>query len=205
MTSLNPRRGRQPDLAARAERRAQILDAAERCFIRKGFHAATTAEISAEALISVAGLYQYFPSKDDLILALIEKDLEASMGWIDKVAAGEDFFGAVEREMASAVAESLADGSSRIRTDIIAEATRSPIVAAMLAEADKKMVAAVADVFADAQARGQADPNLDPAAVSLAACCLIDGLHARLSLPIRSNELLAACMDLLRLTIKPST
>lgn len=202
MTSPTPRRGRQPDLAARAERRAQILEAAERCFIRKGFHAASTAEISAEAQISVAGLYQHFPSKDDLILALIEKDLAVSIGWIEKIAAGDEFFSTVEHEMAASMKESVADGSSRIRMEIVAEATRSPVVASMLAEADAKMVQAVARVFADAQVRHQANVKLDPDAVAIAACCLLDGLHARLSFPSATHErLLAACTGLLRLTI----
>ena len=41
--------GRPVNSEARAQRRAQILDGARACFLRKGFHAATTAEISAEA------------------------------------------------------------------------------------------------------------------------------------------------------------
>lgn len=204
MSPGNARRGRQPDLAARAERRAQILEAAERCVIRKGFHASTTAEISAEAQISVAGLYQHFPSKDELILALIEKDLEASIGWIARISLEGDFIAGVERAMAEAIEAALQDDSARLKTEIIAEATRSPVVAGMLADADAKMVAAVARVFSDAQARGHADPRLDPQAVARASACLFDGLFARLSFPPAARDpLLAACMSLLRLTMTP--
>jgi len=169
--------------------------------LRKGFHATTTAEISAEAEISVAGLYQHFPSKDELILALIEKDLEASIGWIERISLDGDFIVAVERAMAEAIEASLADGSAVLKTEIIAEASRSSVVADMLADADAKMVAAVARVFAAAQARGHADPGLDPQAVARASVCLFDGLFARISFPAPSRApLLAACMSLLRLT-----
>lgn len=205
MNRIAPKRGRQPDPAARAERREQILRAAETCFVRKGFHAATTAEISAEAQISVAGLYQHFPSKNDLILALIEKDLQASISVLEKVAGESDFFSAVQRQMTAAIEAALADNSARIRLEIIAEATRSPVVAAMLAEADTKLVAAVTKLFADAQARGHANPDLDPRAVALAATCLIDGLTGRLSFAQGVHkDLLDACVGLLSLTLEPA-
>jgi AcrR family transcriptional regulator len=90
-SNIAARRGRPADPQARAKRRSQILEAAHRCFARKGFHLTTAAEISAEAEISVAGLYQYFPSKDDLILALIELDLAESVGLIEVLMASENF------------------------------------------------------------------------------------------------------------------
>ena len=74
--------GRPVNSEARAVRRAQILDGARACFLRKGFHAATTAEISAEAGVSVANLYQYFPAKDDLVQALIEDDLAEDLALV---------------------------------------------------------------------------------------------------------------------------
>ena len=45
-----------------AERPAQILDAAERVFNRRGYDRATTREIAAEAGVSEGTLYNYFPS-----------------------------------------------------------------------------------------------------------------------------------------------
>jgi TetR/AcrR family transcriptional repressor of uid operon len=40
------------DPAKHEEKRAEILEAAERCFARGGFHGATIAQICAEAKIS---------------------------------------------------------------------------------------------------------------------------------------------------------
>jgi AcrR family transcriptional regulator len=46
--------------------RAQILDAAEAAFSRKGFHETTVAEIAALAEFSVGAVYGFFADKDDL-------------------------------------------------------------------------------------------------------------------------------------------
>lgn len=49
--------------AARAEtQRLRILDAAQRCFIAHGFHAASVSGIAAEAGISQGLMYRYFES-----------------------------------------------------------------------------------------------------------------------------------------------
>jgi TetR/AcrR family transcriptional regulator len=46
--------------------RAQILDAAEEVFARKGFHDATVKEIGARAEFSVGAVYSFFENKEDL-------------------------------------------------------------------------------------------------------------------------------------------
>lgn len=58
----------------RAEsRRDQVLDAAEECFRAEGFHGASMARVAAAARMSVGHIYQYFASKDAIIIALCER------------------------------------------------------------------------------------------------------------------------------------
>jgi len=52
------------------KRSTQILEAAARVFARKGYHAATTKEIAAEAGVSEGTIYNYFQSKEDLLLGI---------------------------------------------------------------------------------------------------------------------------------------
>ncbi|NHZ64676.1 TetR/AcrR family transcriptional regulator [Massilia genomosp. 1] len=59
--------GRPVDADRRAARRRQIINGARGVFAREGFHVASTVEISAEAGVSGANLYQYSATKDDLI------------------------------------------------------------------------------------------------------------------------------------------
>jgi AcrR family transcriptional regulator len=56
----------------RAERKAQILQAANRVFSRLGFHAANVSDIAAEAGVSQGTVYHYFDSKEELFMAVFE-------------------------------------------------------------------------------------------------------------------------------------
>jgi AcrR family transcriptional regulator len=59
---------------ARGERRvASLLDAASRVFGELGYHAATTNAIAAEAKVSPATLYQFFPNKEAIADALVAR------------------------------------------------------------------------------------------------------------------------------------
>jgi AcrR family transcriptional regulator len=59
---------------ARGERRvASLLDAAGGVFARVGYHAATTNAIAAEAKVSPATLYQFFPNKEAIADALVTR------------------------------------------------------------------------------------------------------------------------------------
>jgi AcrR family transcriptional regulator len=57
----------------KAERRAQIVAAARNCFARSGFHNTTLQDVFAEAGLSAGCVYNYFQSKDELMLAIAEE------------------------------------------------------------------------------------------------------------------------------------
>ncbi|MDO6963217.1 TetR/AcrR family transcriptional regulator [Rhizobium alvei] len=58
-------------------RRSQILEAAMRVFSRDGYHNAAIAAIAEEVGLTLAGLLHHFPSKVDLLLAILEqRDIE---------------------------------------------------------------------------------------------------------------------------------
>ncbi|GAB3690255.1 TetR/AcrR family transcriptional regulator [Angustibacter aerolatus] len=56
----------------RDARRAQLLVAAQEVFVRAGYHAAAMDEIAETAGVSKPVLYQHFPSKLELYLALLD-------------------------------------------------------------------------------------------------------------------------------------
>jgi AcrR family transcriptional regulator len=67
-TEQRPRGGRLP----RRERRAQLLDSALEVFVAQGYHAAAMDDIADRAGVSKPVLYQHFPGKLDLYLALLD-------------------------------------------------------------------------------------------------------------------------------------
>jgi AcrR family transcriptional regulator len=56
----------------------RILDAATRIFHEQGYAGATTNDIADEAGVSVGSLYQYFPNKDALLVALTQRHIETT-------------------------------------------------------------------------------------------------------------------------------
>lgn len=49
-----------------------VLEAAARLFVRQGFHATSVREVAAEAGLSVAGVYHHYPSKQALLVAMLD-------------------------------------------------------------------------------------------------------------------------------------
>src|SRR4051795_6232644 len=57
----------------RSARRAQLLGAAQEVFVAQGYHAAAMDDIAERAGVSKPVLYQHFPGKLDLYLALLDQ------------------------------------------------------------------------------------------------------------------------------------
>ena len=68
----------------RDERRAQLLAAALEVFTAAGYHAAAMDEISDRAGVSKPVLYQHFPSKLDLYLAVLDTHIDSLVFAIQK-------------------------------------------------------------------------------------------------------------------------
>lgn len=72
-----PRHERATKSEARTrQQRERILNAARSCFVKHGFHTASMAKIAETAGMSPGLIYRYFDSKNDIILAIIEQQLE---------------------------------------------------------------------------------------------------------------------------------
>jgi len=61
----------------RLARRAQLLGAAQEVFVAQGYHAAAMDDIAERAGVSKPVLYQHFPGKLDLYLALLDQHADA--------------------------------------------------------------------------------------------------------------------------------
>jgi len=71
-SDTRPRSNRLP----RHERRRQLLDAALEVFVTQGYHAAAMDEIAERAGVSKPVLYQHFPGKLELYLALLDESVD---------------------------------------------------------------------------------------------------------------------------------
>src|SRR6476659_9938831 len=83
---------RRANAQLQSDRRTEILDAAERCFARSGFHQASMQEICAEAGMSPGNLYRYFASKEALIAGISERNRADAVAGFARVDQAPNFF-----------------------------------------------------------------------------------------------------------------
>src|SRR5947207_14558723 len=67
----------------RQEREALILQAAEEVLMEKGYHETSIDEIAARVGIAKGTVYLHFPSKEDLVIAIFERDMQQLLQYID--------------------------------------------------------------------------------------------------------------------------
>jgi AcrR family transcriptional regulator len=80
MDGQKPRHGRMP----RDVRRTQLLESALRVFVANGYHSAAMDEIADRAGVSKPVLYQHFPGKLDLYVALLDQSCDTIVGACEK-------------------------------------------------------------------------------------------------------------------------
>lgn len=67
----------------REQRREQVLDAARASFVASGYHAAGMDDIAERAGVSKPVLYQHFPGKLDLYLAILDASIDDLLATIE--------------------------------------------------------------------------------------------------------------------------
>jgi TetR/AcrR family transcriptional regulator, transcriptional repressor of aconitase len=121
----------------RDARRDQILSAARRCFLRDGFHATSMQDLFAEAGLSSGAVYGYFPSKDDVIIAIAEENIRHVVAVIHEVAIGDPGrpIGTVLADMMTVVrAKDDEEGLAGLAVLAWSEALRNPVLASRFAD-----------------------------------------------------------------------
>lgn len=119
--------------AYRAARREEILHAARRCFIRKGFQETSMQDLLAEAKLSSGAVYNYFASKEEMIVAIAEANIGQVTAMLRRSAKGPQ-----PKSLGEAVAEILElirrmhvdDDFAGMTVQVWAEALRNAALAA---------------------------------------------------------------------------
>jgi len=84
-----------------------ILEAAAQVLVEKGYAASTTNRIASRAGVSIGSLYQYFPNKDSIVMALLEDHLEEARQYVENFFAGDKKMGADPAEMLEEIVKAL--------------------------------------------------------------------------------------------------
>ena len=146
---------------ADAERRERILEAAERAFVRQGFHATTMQHVADEIGMSAGNLYRYFPSKEAIVEGLCAVDQEKrAQGFAELMADNRNIMEALCTGLRKHVLAKPPE-KARLIVEIWAEAGRNPRVAAITRAIDDDVLAGLERLMDAAKAGGAASPGLD--------------------------------------------
>jgi AcrR family transcriptional regulator len=123
-----------------------VLEAAAQLFAEAGYRATTTNHVAARAGVSVGTLYQYFPDKDALLLALAQRHVTEGTAALQAVSAGLRESGAAWDAVARTLVESVvALNASPLHVVLADQAPRTPELLALAAGLHDAMAAEVAD------------------------------------------------------------
>ncbi len=161
------------------QRRQQILDAATACFARQGYRATSMEDIVRESGLSVGAIYTYFPSKEDLFLALADQRMEQTVAYLTELFSRPG-------PMAGKVGEAVDYFFHLLDTELVAyarttfefwsEARRLGRLQQRHAERSCRIREFFVRLFRDAQARGEIRPGIDLETAAELMMALNDGL-----------------------------
>jgi AcrR family transcriptional regulator len=121
-------------------RRERIISAARSLFAKHGFHGTGMAQIARSSEVLVGQIYRDFAGKEDLIAAIVERDVAEIMN--DPELAGAMATGEadqLDRWIRGFIGRGMDDETRSVLADILSEATRNAKISAMLNRAHDHM------------------------------------------------------------------
>lgn len=191
--------------ATQRARRERILDAAEICFARSGFHRCTMHDICKEAGISPGALYVYFASKEDLIAGLAERDRNEFQERFEPIAEATDILNALQTIGEQYFVEEPAH-KRLMCVEIGVESTRNEKVGEIFRSVDTHVYTSLCGLFERLEQQGRIAPAFDPATVSKLVAVIGDGMMWRRATDpnFKADQLMPAVMAVVGSLINPT-
>ncbi len=163
------------------QRRQEIILAARRCFIRSGFHHTTTDDICREASITPGGLYHYFPSKEEIIKAVVQGANQRTQQVMQSAAAENPNPRSALRSLGIFFFRSMYepdfDNVARMDLETWNESLRNPDLARILEEGWGATRTAMTKVVKRAVDNGEYNPKVDPTGLANLYIAIYTGLR----------------------------
>lgn len=191
-----------PDTQRR--RRERILDAAEHCFARAGFHRTTMRHICKEAGISPGGLYVHFASKEDLIAGITERDRAKLAAQLADLSEAPDLLAALGR-LGEHYAVEEPHHKRVLSIEIGCEATRNPAIGETYRSVDALCRQSFEQLFAKAQREGEIASADRPRLLAEMVSLIGDGLLWRQAVhpDFNAQQILPVLVRMVREFLKP--
>src|SRR5262245_37261510 len=172
---------RRANVQLQSDRRSEILAAAQRCFVRSGFHGASMQDICAEAGMSPGNLYRYFPSKEAIIAGIAERDRAEVAQQFESADLSHGLFAVLEAMAHHHFAQRPID-QVLLCTEVMAEARRDPEIARICRSFDGDVRQWLLDLFRAAARRGDIPHDVDLEGATTMLMIIADGVWWRRAL-----------------------
>jgi AcrR family transcriptional regulator len=159
-------------------RRQQILDAARRCFIRKGFHLTSMQDVFAESGLSAGAVYRYFKSKNEIIYAIAAERQGGTVKLLEAIIKEDPlppFEEIIERFFVHVQSILDGDGALRVAPQVWAEALHDPAYQAIVSELFTGVRSCWTELASRMRDAGRLPEDADPEAMGATLLCVMPG------------------------------
>lgn len=178
---------RKRDEALNQKRKLQIVEAAIKCFVKKGFHQTTMREICAEAGMSPGSVYRFLSSKEEIIQAAADHDNQWLVDQMIKIGCTKNVKQQLLMVMMQFIRQSNGEGESKLLADIFAEAARNMKINKIVRRDDQVMLDAFTSLFAKLLEEGKIKSNFLAKELAELMVVFLNGYAGRIILQKRLN------------------
>lgn len=180
-----------------AARRDEILEAAEICVARQGFHQTTIQDVIKQSGLSAGCIYSYFASKEDLIQAIGEYRHARDGALLQVEDAAPDplqSLRAIARAFLGDLQKEQGIRPRRVALQLWAEALRDEVIREQVTSGIRKPIAVIAKLLRQGQRLGLIDRTVDPRNVARTMVAMFQGfvLQRLWGEPFSTNEAMDA-------------
>jgi len=157
------------------QRMILILQAALQCFLAKGFHQTSMRDIAQAAGVSLGNLYNHFPGKEAIILAVAVAESEELAPLLQRLVASNGERAQVLVFLQDFHALCRQPEWAALAGEVLAESARNPAVAEAFAANRRQLQATLAEALQQVAQRERRRPVL---AAALQAQVLLDAIES---------------------------
>lgn len=181
------------------DRRREILEAAQRVFVQKGYGEATMQDVAGEAGIAAGSIYRYFTGKAGLIAAVLALCCEEDRALFHDSAERAPSPLAALVAAGERVGELLVSDAGRdaaiLRLESYLAAARDPALRQPVDDAIRESIDMLAEMIRATQQSGELSERVDAGTLSLVLHATVAGLST-LCVPVPGEVDVAAAWDL---------
>jgi AcrR family transcriptional regulator len=165
-------------------RRAEILEAAYKCFMEKGFHNTTMQDIYDATNLSPGAVYNYFSSKEDIIVAVIKEFQDWSLSSLTSLISenpNESLINVIRFWLSSLEHHDISKNTN-IQLDYYSEAMRDSNIREAVLKSQDATHEKLIELIEHNQRIGVFNAELDPLSIARAIVGMVFGIMIHKSL-----------------------